>query len=145
MVYGLLAVLLATGSCRKQTDTPVPSAADRTTGLTATGAAGPESLRKIYGRWVRDDGGYVLEIRNGAASGVLDASYFNPKSIRVSRAAWYEGSGRMQILIELNDVGYPGSTYVLRHDTVTDRLLGQYTQPALKQTFEIEFSRATQP
>lgn len=144
MICGLMAIV-ATGSCRKQTAAPASSVADPAAGSTTPVATVPESLRKVYGRWVRDDGGYVLEIRNGAAGGVLDASYFNPKSIRVSRAAWYEGGGRMQILIELNDVGYPGSTYVLRHDPATDRLLGQYTQPALKQTFEIEFSRAAKP
>lgn len=143
-VCGLTAVL-ATGSCRKRTEVPAPSVTNSTAGFTTAVAAAPESLRKIYGRWVRDDGGYVLEIRNGAAGGVLEASYFNPKSIRVSRAAWYEGGGHMQILIELNDVGYPGSTYVLRHDPATDRLVGQYTQPALKQTFQIEFSRAAKP
>ena len=144
MVCGLISIV-ATSSCRKQADTPASTATDPKAGSTATVAAAPESLRKVYGRWVRDDGGYVLEIRSGAAGGVLDASYFNPKSIRVSRAAWHEGVGRMQILIELNDVGYPGSTYVLRHDPATDRLLGQYTQPALRQTFEIEFSRVTKP
>jgi len=97
------------------------------------------------GRWLREDGGYVLEIRGGATGGMLEARYFNPRSIHVSRAAWYEGAGVLQVLVELNDTGYPGATYVLRHDPKSDRLVGQYTQPAMQQAFEIEFVREPKP
>lgn len=90
---------------------------------------------------MRADGGYVLEIRGADLSGVVDAAYFNPKSIKVSRAIWMQGPAGFQVVVELNDVGYPGATYVLSHDPKTDRLVGQYNQPAMRQSFDIEFVR----
>jgi hypothetical protein len=101
----------------------------------------PEPVKKVIGRWMRADGGYVLELRGADLSGVLDAGYFNPKPIHVSRAIWMQGANGFQVVIELNDVGYPGATYVLSHDPQTDRLVGQYTQPAMQQSFDIEFVR----
>jgi hypothetical protein len=111
---------------------------------TATSAAAkpvPEAVTKLLGRWMRSDGGYVLELRKADISGTIEAGYFNPKSINVSRAAWMQGAGGLQVMVELNDVGYPGATYVLSHDAATDRLVGQYTQPAMQQSFEIDFVR----
>ena len=49
------------------------------------------------------------------------------------------------MFVELNDVGYPGATYVLSHEPKTDRLVGQYNQPAMQQSFEIEFVRQPNP
>lgn len=103
--------------------------------------ATPASLEKILGRWVRDDGGYVLELRSGAAGGVLDAAYFNPKPIAVSRAAWLEAGGRLQVLVELTGSGYDGSTYILHYEPQADRLVGEYRQAVQRQTYEIAFVR----
>lgn len=107
----------------------------------AAAPALPEPVRKLLGRWVRSDGGYTLELRSADLSGVLDAGYFNPKSIRVSRAVWMQGGGGFQVAVELNDVGYPGATYLLNYDAQNDRLTGKYTQPAMQQSFDIEFAR----
>ena len=108
-------------------------------------AAVPEAVRKLLGKWVRADGGYVLELKSADLSGVLDAGYFNPKSIRVSRAVWMQGGQGLQVAVELNDVGYPGATYVLTYDAANDKLAGQYTQPQMQQTFDIEFVRQPKP
>jgi hypothetical protein len=105
----------------------------------------PEQVKRITGRWLREDGGYVLEVVSGATGGVLEAKYFNPRSINVSRAAWYEGGGKLQVLVELNDTGYPGATYILAHDAKADKLVGEYRQPAMQQSFEIEFIREKKP
>ena len=94
---------------------------------------------------MRSDGGYVLEIRSGDLSGVLDAAYFNPKPIKVSRAIWMQGPTGFQVVVELNDVGYPGATYVLSHEPQADRLVGKYNQPAMQQSFDIEFVRQPNP
>jgi hypothetical protein len=40
----------------------------------------------LRGRWVRPDGGYVIEIREAQAGGGPDAAYLNPRPINVSRA-----------------------------------------------------------
>ena len=105
----------------------------------------PETVRKLFGKWLRADGGYVLELKSADKSGVMDAAYFNPKPIHVSRAVWMQGGAGLQVAVELNDVGYPGATYVLTYDPQADKLAGQYTQPQMQQTFDIEFVRQATP
>jgi len=139
----VVAALLVGASCKKTE----PAAANQpaTPAATKTSAAAvPEPVRKLLGRWVRADGGYVLELRNPDLSGVVEAAYFNPKSIHVSRAIWMQGPNGFQVVVELNDVGYPGATYILSHDGAADRLVGKYNQPAMQQSFDIEFTRQTQ-
>lgn len=142
-VAGVLLVVLAGCSKPASTETAKSPAAPATSASTpaAPAAAVPETVRKLLGRWMRSDGGYTLELRSADLSGVLDAGYFNPKSIRVSRAVWMQGGGGFQVAVELNDVGYPGATYVLNYDAQSDRLVGKYTQPAMQQSFDIEFVR----
>ena len=96
---------------------------------------------RLVGRWVRPDGGYVLEIRSAQADGRLDAAYLNPRSIKVSRAEWRREEGRLLVFVELRDVNYPGSTYNLRYVPDKDRLVGAYYQAVQKQTFDVEFAR----
>ena len=103
---------------------------------------GPEiGAERLVGRWVRPDGGYVLEIRSAQANGKLDAVYLNPRSIKVSRAEWRREEGRLLVFVELRDVNYPGSTYNLRYVPDKDRLTGAYYQAVQKQTFDVEFAR----
>lgn len=141
-VLALVAVLAA---CSKApSDSPTKSAGPAPAPVASTAApasAVPETVRKLLGRWMRSDGGYTLELRSADLSGVLDAGYFNPKSIKVSRAVWMQGGGGFQVAVELNDVGYPGATYLLNYDATSDRLVGKYTQPAMQQSFDIEFVR----
>ena len=140
--------LLCTAGCGPRADQPPAKKENAAAATAAAPAALPEQVKRIVGRWVREDGGYVIEIGGGEAGGVLQAKYFNPqqnRSIAVSRAAWYEGGGRLQVLVELNDTGYPGATYILHHDPKTDKLAGEYKQPAMQQSFEIDFSREKKP
>jgi hypothetical protein len=138
-------IFVALMSCAKEAPepaTPSPASEASAPALSSANApAVPEPVRKVLGKWMRADGGYVLEIRGADLSGVLDAAYFNPKSINISRAIWMQGPAGFQVVVELNDVGYPGATYVLSHDPQTDRLVGQYNQPAMQQSFDIEFIR----
>jgi hypothetical protein len=106
----------------------------------ADGSA-PAEVRKMVGRWLRSDGTYALEIRGADRSGVVQAGYYNPKSINVSRAIWMRGPDGLQVIVELNDVGYPGATYVLSHDAAGDRLVGKYNQPQMGQSFDVDFVR----
>jgi hypothetical protein len=142
VLTGAVGLLLALSSCQKSEPaaavTPAASPPAK-----ATSAPVPEPVRKLLGRWVRADGGYVLELRNPELGGVLEAGYFNPKPIRVSRAIWMQGAAGFQVVVELNDVGYPGATYVLTYDPQADQLAGQYTQPAMQQSFDIVFTRQT--
>jgi hypothetical protein len=56
-----------------------------------------------------------------------------------------QGGAGFQFVVELNDVGYPGATYVLSYDEKTDQLVGKYNQPAMQQSFDIEFVRQPKP
>jgi len=96
----------------------------------------------LIGRWRRADGGYIIDIRRIGAKGQMDAVYYNPKSIHISRAEASLKKGAQHIFIELQDVGYPGSTYTLMYRPQQDILAGFYFQAAMKQNFEVVFSRA---
>lgn len=116
------------------------------TGLAGTAAAGAgkggTDFKRLEGRWVRPDGGYVLELRDIKSDGSVAAAYFNPRQIRVYRAEVRKKDGRTALFVELRDVNYPGSKYNLIYDPSTDRLRGSYYQAVEKKTFNIEFIRA---
>jgi hypothetical protein len=112
----------------------------------AAAAGTSQSVRKadkqqLVGRWVRPDGGYVLELKGIGKDGSLQAAYFNPRPINVSRAELSRKDGKITVFIELRDVNYPGSTYNLHYDPKTDRLTGTYFQALQRQLFEVEFER----
>jgi hypothetical protein len=99
-------------------------------------------LQRLEGRWVRPDGGYILELREIKKDGSLMAAYFNPRPIKVFSAKWSRKKGKINLFVELRDVNYPGSKYNLQYEPGFDRLKGTYFQAVEKQTFNIEFVRA---
>jgi hypothetical protein len=117
---------------KKETATPVESAE-------VEEAKG--SLQALIGRWLRPDGGYIIEIRSISANGKLDAGYFNPRPINVSRAEASHRGDEVRVFMELQDVGYPGSTYTLTYDPQPDVLRGVYFHAGLSQTFDVVFVR----
>lgn len=103
-------------------------------------SAGADSgLAALNGRWLRPDGGYVLEIRS--ATGMIEASYLNPRPINVAQAEATRQGTTLKLLVELRAPGYPGSTYMLAYDPKRDELSGEYFQAALGQTFAVSFQR----
>jgi hypothetical protein len=94
----------------------------------------------LQGSWLRTDAPYVIELRH-AQDGSLQAAYFNPKPINVGKTETAEQDGMAQVLIELQDVKYPGSTYVLSYDRTQDLLEGIYFHPASKQSYPVSFVR----
>jgi hypothetical protein len=99
-------------------------------------------VQRLEGRWVRPDGGYILELREIKKDGNLMAAYFNPRPINVFSAKWSRKEGKINLSVELRDVNYPGSKYNLQYEPGVDRLKGTYFQAVEKQTFNIEFVRA---
>jgi len=99
-------------------------------------------VQVLEGRWVRPDGGYVLELRDIKKDGSVSAAYYNPRPINVFSAKWSQREGRINLFVELRDVNYPGSKYILQYEPGSDRLKGTYFQAVEKQTFNIEFVRA---
>jgi hypothetical protein len=135
---GVLAVVIGLAVVASRSPKPAGSPTGDAGAPTAPDQAG---LDRLTGRWLRPDGGYVIEIRSAQTNGVLDAGYFNPRPINVSRAEWRHDSGRLQVFIELRDANYPGSTYTLRYAPQQDRLVGDYFQAVQQQTFAVEFVR----
>ena len=107
-------------------------------------AASAADFSPIMGRWQRTDGGYVIEIQRVAPDGTMEAGYFNPRPINVSKANASIFKGAIKVQMELQDVGYPGSTYTLLYYPERDALLGLYYQAVQKQTFDVMFIRRTQ-
>lgn len=98
-------------------------------------------VQLLEGRWVRPDGGYVLELWDFKKDGSVSAAYYNPRPIKVFSGKWSRKEGKINLLVELRDVNYPGSKYNLQYDPKSDRLKGTYFQAVEKQTFDIEFVR----
>ncbi len=110
--------------------TPVPPSASRSA-----------DFKTLVGRWVRTDSPYVIEIRDVGNDGQLEAAYFNPRPINVSRAEARQKDGALGIFVELRDVNYPGSSYALVYDSKTDMLQGVYFQAVQKRRYDVTFAR----
>ena len=139
LTVGVIATMAAFLLHGKQTSaqSPVPPAAKEP-------RAAPEAkggFDRLKGRWLRPDGGYVIEIREINANGKMVAAYFNPQPINVSRAEASQEGEATKVFIELRDVNYPGATYTLTYDPEGDQLIGVYFQPALQQSFDVVFVR----
>ena len=141
----LLMTILAAGilsSCGKKEDALVPALAVTTTNQTAPALTPNPVFEKLKGKWLRPDGGYILEINSVEPGGKMEAAYFNPQPIHVAKAEAAQEGALTKVSVELRDVNYPGSTYVLTYETATDQLTGIYYQAALQQRFEVVFVRA---
>jgi hypothetical protein len=75
------------------------------------------------------------------SEGTLKAEYFNPRPINVGKAEWRSIDDRIQVFVKLQDVNYPGSTYMLVYDPEHDRLHGFYYQAVVKGTYDVVFVR----
>lgn len=142
----LLAVALAAGvlSGCGQKEAALPAAPPATANSTtqpAVAATHPE-FQKLIGKWLRPDGGYILEIRSVTSDGKLEAGYFNPRPINVSKAQATREGDQTKVFVELRDVNYPGSTYTLLYVPQNDQLSGTYYQALQQQRFEVVFVRS---
>ena len=137
MTFVVVAALIS--GCERKTAEPQMGAPV----TNAAPAVTPTSVgfEKLSGRWARMDGDYVLDIKSVAASGQMEAAYFNPDPIKVSRALGISEGKETKVFVELRDEGYPGCTYSLTYSAETDQLFGTYFQAAMQETFEVVFSR----
>ncbi len=137
----LAAGLVLLAACRKEA--PAISAAEPPPPPAAPGAAPAPATDpgRLVGRWQRSDSDYTIEVTRAGADGSIDAKYFNPQPIRVSRAAWKIDAGRLILFVELTDRGYPGNNYALLYDPGSDSLAGEYRHLGLNETYEVAFSR----
>ena len=135
------AVVLLRGGALGGTGAPLPASAAPGGQSAATTVTAIADFRPLHGRWLRPDGGYILDIRDIEASGKIDAVYLNPRPIHVARAAATSDGATLQVFVELRAPGYPGSTYTLRYEPQRDQLEGSYFQAALQQRFTVVFVR----
>ena len=105
---------------------------------------GFSAAKQLEGRWVREDGGYMLVLQDIRPDGSLKAFYFNPRQINVHEANWKFEDERLILYVELRDVNYPGSNYTLMYRAATDVLWGSYYQAVQKQTMDVFFVRGKQ-
>ena len=102
---------------------------------------GFSAAKQLEGRWVRQDGGYILDLQNIRPDGKMKAFYFNPRNINVHEASWKFEDNRLILYVELRDVNYPGSNYTLMYRVANDVLWGSYYQAVQKQTLKVHFMR----
>ena len=121
--------------------TDAPLAVANATNPPASASSSNARFEKLQGKWLRPDGGYILEIRSATADGKLDAGYFNPRPINVAKAVALQDGQMVKVFVELRDVNYPGSTYTLVYEAESDQLKGIYYQAAMQQQFEVFFER----
>ncbi len=107
-----------------------------------SGTIEPEALESVAGRWLRPDGGYILELSRPSPGEKFKATYLNPRPIRVATTRVTREGNATRVFVELLDVGYPGSYYDLVYDPAGDRLVGFYFQAKMNATFDVFFVRA---
>lgn len=134
------ALLLSVGLSTCDAPAVKPTASATPPPASATPQAAPEPGR-LVAQWVRTDSPYVLSIESVTPEGKLLARYLNPRPINISRAEWRRETGRLALVVELNDRGYPGSYYELKFDPVRDALYGVYHHLGLGQNFDVLFTR----
>jgi hypothetical protein len=102
----------------------------------------PESaFDKLKGKWLRPDGGYVLDIKSVGSDGKVEMTYLNPNLIHVSKAQASMKADKLELFIELRDTGYPGNYYTLTYDAGKDQLVGVYYHLGIGQQFDVIFVR----
>jgi len=102
---------------------------------------GGNDFDALNGRWVRPDGGYILEIKAVDANGKIDAVYLNPKPINIAKADATRDGSTVKVFVELRAPNYPGSTYTLTYDQEQDQLKGIYFQAVEQQRYDVYFVR----
>ena len=120
----------------------IPLSAQAQVKAEAPAAQADSAFAALPGRWVRPDGGYVINIRRVDADGKLDADYANPNPLPFSRAEATRDGKTIRLFFELRAGGYNGSTYTLTYDPANDVLKGVYFQAVAQQKFDIHFTRA---
>jgi len=133
-------IIVTQWPARKSSAEPVDGTS-ATPAMTTAAVESKPDLQFLKGRWVRPDGGYVLEIRKVDEDGQLDASYLNPSPIRITSAVARQDGAATKVNIELNDVNYPGCKYNLTYIPNREILVGTYYQAAMRQTFDVTFER----
>jgi hypothetical protein len=124
---------------------PPPATAAGSAGVAASPSASSVDPKRLAGQWMRTDSDYMIWIEGVSADGRLEARYLNPRPIHVSRAEVRRDEGRLRLMVELQDEGYPGSYYTLTYDPGGDALYGVYHHLGQHQNYDVSFYRFDAP
>jgi hypothetical protein len=97
--------------------------------------------KKLVGDWMRTDGDYVIRISAIHTDRTIQSAYFNPNPIHVGQAATSLKNDAVVLFVELQDAGYPGSTYNLVYKPEEDILQGTYFQAQAQELYDVVFLR----
>src|SRR5262245_61247374 len=81
---GVVAFVLLRGGELTGKISPPPSSTTWGNHPTAAVVATNAGFQILHGRWLRPDGGYILDIREVGPSGSIDAVYLNPRPITIA-------------------------------------------------------------
>ena len=139
IAIGALATI--TTSCKRENTTSGPARAETTQEAPAKSGQMLVEFETVKGRWLRPDGGYIIELMALLPENKLSAGYFNPNPINVGEAKIYSENGFTKVFVKLQDQNYQGSTYTLIYDKENDQLRGIYFQATMQQEYRIYFTR----
>ncbi|MDA3924298.1 MAG: hypothetical protein PF904_06355 [Kiritimatiellae bacterium] len=131
----VVALTLTNTSCKKE------GAEGNESSKEAQSSQFTTEFETIKGKWLRPDGGYVIEFRELLPDNQLSVGYFNPNPINVGEAKIYKENDFLKVFVKLQDRNYPGSTYTLIYDKASDQLRGIYFQAVQGTEFEVSFTR----
>jgi hypothetical protein len=135
LAFALGSVLVLPG-CGRRAEVSTSAVSTATPANAAVSAAD-----RLIGKWLRADADYVLEVARASPDGSVEARYFNPEPIHVSRSLWKSDGSRIVLFVEMQDRGYPGNYYELLYDPGSDALVGRYNHLGIQQAFDVAFSR----
>ncbi len=135
------ALTITTTSCKKEATPKTPAKAATKTEAPTKGGQLQIEFETLKGKWLRPDGGYVIELKELLPDNKLTAAYFNPGPINVGEAKIYKENGFTKVFVKLQDQNYPGSTYTLIYDKDNDQLRGIYYQATYQQEYQVGFTR----
>lgn len=129
----VLVLLLCMGAATAQDGSPtekrVPAPAAQT------------RMDVLKGDWVRPDGAYTIAIKDIAANGQIEATYYNPNRLPFAEAQASTVGASLRVSFELRAGGYAGSSYELDYDPVSDHFKGTCCQAVARQTYDVYFVR----
>jgi len=129
------ALTLITTSCNKE------GAADKAEPKKVASTQLIAEFETVKGKWLRPDGGYVIEIKELLADNQLTVGYFNPNPINIGESKIYKENSFIKVFVKMQDKNYPGSTYTLIYDKESDQLRGTYFQAVQGLEYQIGFTR----
>ena len=100
-----------------------------------------QALQPIVGKWIRPDSGATVEIVRISPGGQLEANYYNPSLVKLTKAEASLSGEQINIFIEVLYVEHPFPNYHLAYDPQSDQLKGDYYEATDGKHYQVLFDR----